>query len=75
MTVNQTNVSLKSFLDSEESGESEQVLIVLTSPLIKFPNAVIVNKYLEAIKIKIMYLPYNCDFPLDCVIADGQQNE
>ena len=54
----------------------KQVLIVLAaSLLIEFPNAVIVNIYIKVIKIKIIYLPYNCDFPLDCVVADGQQNE
>ena len=47
----------------------------LTSLLIEFPNPVIVTTYLKVIKIKIIYLPYNCDFPLECVVADGQQNE
>ena len=47
----------------------------LTSVFIKFPNAVNVDTYFKGIKRKIIYLPYNCDFPLSCVVAESQENE
>ena len=66
---------LNPFLPQKSPLKAATSFNLLTSLFIEFPNAVDVSKYLKEIKLEIICLPYNCDFPLSCAVAEGLQND
>ena len=66
---------LNHFLPQKSPLKAATSFNLLTSLFIEYPNAVTVNNAVKETELNTICLPYNCEFPLSCVVAEGQQND